>query len=420
LKVKQVNTDAGPVEGTPENKPSGWVARGLRSIGPGVITAALVFGPGSLTIASRLGARFGFALLWVLVLSALFMMVFTAMAARIGMATEQSLLGVIREKWGKPVALAIGIGVFLVTASFQAGNTIGASISFAELFHTSAQPWIVIFTLAAIGLLFVKAFYQALEKIMMLLVGLMLVAFLTTLLLARPAFSAVLLGLVPAVPAGAEMLVIALIASSFSIVGAFYQSYLVQERRRHRPEVRASANDSFAGIIILGLIGSVVLASAAAVLHPQSTEINTAADMGKALEPLFGPWASTLFMTGLFGASFSSLIGNATIGGALLGDALGWGSRLQSNAVRYLIALVMVFGAVIAFAFGRLPLELIVFAQGITVLIVPFVGVAIYVLANDARLMGPLKNDLMSKVTGGVGLLVLVVLALGNIKGLFF
>lgn len=395
---------------------SGW----LRSLGPGIITAALVFGPGSMTITSRLGALYGFALLWVVVVAAFFMIVFTAMAARIGLASDLSLLGAIRQKWGNPASVSIGIGVFLVTASFQAGNTIGASVAFAELFHTSPTPWILTFTLMAIGLLFVRAFYQVLEKIMLLLVGLMLIAFLTTLALAKPSLTGLLSGLVPTIPDGSQMLVIALVASSFSIVGAFYQAYLVQERRRIRPEGPASPKDSFVGIIILGLIGSVVLASAATVLHPRGLQVNTATDMARALEPIFGNWASTLFMGGLFGASFSSLIGNATIGGSLLGDALGLGNQLRSLPVRVLIALVMVFGAAIALAFGRLPLELIVFAQGITILIVPFIGWGIYAVANDRHLMGPLTNRMPGKVLGALGLAVLLLLAFGNVKNLFF
>jgi manganese transport protein len=421
LKLKQAPTGT-PSAAGPSPTPAGArsVAGWLRSLGPGIITAALVFGPGSLTITSRLGALYGFALLWVVVVAAGFMLVFTAMAARIGLASEESLLGLIRQKWGQPAAVGIGLGVFLVTASFQAGNTIGASIAFAELFGTSPTPWILTFTLLAIGLLFVRAFYQVLEKIMLVLVGLMLVAFLTTLVLAQPSLSGILSGFAPTIPDGSQLLVIALVASSFSIVGAFYQAYLVQERRRIRPQGQASPKDSFVGIIILGLIGSVVLASAATVLHPRGLQVNSATDMARALEPIFGDGAAMLFMGGLFGASFSSLIGNATIGGSLLGDALGLGSQLRALPVRVLIALVMVFGAAIALAFGRLPLELIIFAQGITILIVPFIGWGIYAVANDRHLMGPLTNRMPGKVLGALGLAVLLLLAMGNVKGLFF
>lgn len=391
----------------------------LRSLGPGIITAALVFGPGSLTVASKLGAAYSYDLLWAVVLAVVFMMVFTSMNARIGIATDRSLLTVMREKWGRVVAILAGVGIFLVTASFQAGNVIGVGMAFAELYETSLTPWAIAFTLLGMSLLFFKSFYKVLEKIMLVLVGLMLVAFLVTLIRVRPDLSSVLSGLAPVIPGGSMPLIIAVIASNFSIVGAFYQSYLVQERGWKRDGLKNALSDSYVGIVILGLIGSMVLMSAAAVLHSQSMQVNSAADMARALEPLLGAQAKTLFMYGLFGASFSSLIGNATIGGALLSDALGYGDKLQSNRVRGMIALVMVFGAVVALAFGRLPLELIIFAQGVTIFIVPFIGIASFLVANDRKLMGNLANGRLSNFLGGLGLIVLVILAFSNIKTLF-
>ncbi len=394
----------------------------LLSLGPGIITAALVFGPSKMTITSKLGAAYGYSLLWIVVVAIFFMVVFTAMAARIGLATSQSLLSTIRLKWGKAAAIAIGFGVFFVTTSFQAGNSIGVGIAIAEANGTSPVLWIVIFNILGIGLLFFRTFYKVLERLMIFLVGLMLFAFVTTLFLAKPDITGVAGGFMPAIPAGSMGLVIAFIASCFSIVGAFYQSYLVQERKKFRTEAAAkeTTDSSATGIIILGVMSAIVLICAAAVLQPKGIQVSSASDMAKALEPLFGSYASVLFLTGLFGASFSSLVGNATVGGTLLGDALGYGSSLNSTTVKCLIALVMVIGATIAIIFGKLPLELIVFAQSVTIFLVPFIGIAMYAIANDALVMGSYKNSAIVKIFAGLGLLLIITLALSNVKELFF
>src|SRR5690625_4524573 len=102
----------------------------LAFLGPGIITAALVFGPGSLTITSRLGAIYEFDRLWVIIISTILMMAFTGMGARIGIATDHSLLETFKKRWGKWASLFTGIGIFLVTVSFQAGNSVGAGIAF--------------------------------------------------------------------------------------------------------------------------------------------------------------------------------------------------------------------------------------------------------------------------------------------------
>jgi len=392
--------------------------RWLFSLGPGIITAALVFGPSKITITSKLGAEFAYSLIWIIVMAIFFMAIFTVMSARIGIATNQSLLTTIKQKWGKKAGVAIGFGVFFVTASFQAGNSIGIGISLAELTQTSKTPWIIAFNIIAISLLFFRSFYKLLEKIMILLIMLMLFAFLTTLFLVKPEPAQVITGLIPTIPKGSLGLVIAFAASTFSIVGALYQAYLVQERKRINSGVELKQNASLTGIIILGLMSIIVLICAAGVLFPTGIKVSSATDMAKALEPLFGKYASTLFLCGLFGASFSALIGNSTLGGTLLGDALGYGNQLNSKPIRMLIALVMIIGATIAIAFGKLPLELIVFAQSITILIVPFIGIAMYAIANDERIMGALKNTPTIKVLAGLGLLLIIILAINNINEL--
>ncbi len=385
-----------------------------------MITAALVFGPSKVTITSKLGADFGFDLLWIIVVAIFFMVVFTAMAARIGMASDVSLLTLIRNKWGRPAAVASGVGVFLVCASFQSGNSIGIGISIAELFKSTPEPWIIAFNLFGISLLFFRSFYKTLERIMIALIIIMLVAFLVTLFLSAPPLGQIAGGLVPAIPVGSLGLIIAFMASCFSIVGACYQAYLMQERRRIHPEGKQSGRDSFPGILILGIMSAIVLICAAAVLHPKGLKVNSGSDMARVLEPLFGNYASAFFLVGLFGAAFSSLIGNASLGGTLMADALGLGSNFNSKVVRGLIALVMVIGAIVAIVFGNLPIQLMIFAQSITILIVPFLGIALYMIANDTSIMKGLVNSTRVKVIGAIGLLILIGLAIRNVQTLFF
>jgi Mn2+/Fe2+ NRAMP family transporter len=394
-------------------------ANWLRSMAPGIITAALVFGPSKITITTKLGAEYGFSLLWVIFVAIFFMVLFTGMSARIGLASDRSLLGLIGDKWGRFAAFATGIGLFLVAASFQAGNAIGIGIALAELTGTPRIPWILFFTAAGAGMLFFRQFYKVLEKLMLVLIGLMLAAFLVTMCLSRPAPLPVLRGLVPHVPAGASGLVIAFMASCFSIAGAFYQSYLVQEKRRLQPGA-APTDRSFIGILLLGALSAILLICAATVLKPAGIRLRNATDMAAALRPLLGPYASLLFLCGLASASFSALIGNASLGGNLLSDALGRGNSLQSRYSRVFTAAILTIGATIAILFGKLPLELIVFAQSVTILVVPFIGIALLLTANDRRIMGSYTNTRFQRYAGAMGLLMLLILAVENIEQLFF
>ncbi|WP_025764512.1 Nramp family divalent metal transporter [Dyadobacter tibetensis] len=392
----------------------------MQTIGPGLITAALVFGPSKLTITSKLGAEYGFELIWIVPVAILFMVVFTTMSARIGLATDVSLLTSIRKKFGVFVSRTVGVGIFLVCISFQAGNAIGVGIAIGEMTSTSSTPWVLLFSACGISLLFFRSFYKVLERAMILLILLMLICFITTLIAVQPPWGSIVRGLRPALPQGSAGLVIAFMASCVSIVGAFYQSYLVQERKKVSQVVFKNGNDSITGIVLLGVMSGILLISAATILHPQGLTLTSATDMSKVLEPIFDPYASLLFLTGLFGAAFSSIIGNATVGGTLLGDALGYGSQLSAIPTKIFIAIVMVFGAIIAIIFGALPLQLIVFAQSITIFIVPVIGISMYLIANDAKLMGHLKNTTRAKILAGLGLALIIGLALVNAITLFF
>lgn len=394
----------------------------LNILGPGIVTAALVFGPSKITITSKMGADYEFDLMWIVAVALFFMGVFTAMCSRIGVIQDKSLLTLIKEHLNKKIGIAIGIGIFLVATSFQAGNSIGVGIAIGEATHTSKDIWIISFTVLGIGLLFFPSFYKVMEKLMIGLVLLMLFCFVATLFLADIDFGKLFSGFKPAIPSGSLVLIIAFTASCFSLVGAFYQTYLIQERKKISPEgvsVKQSENGAFTGVAILGFMSASVLVCAAAVLFPKGIHVNSASEMGKALEPLFGSYASSLFFIGLFGASFSSLIGNATVGGALLGDALGFGSSLNSKKVKLLISLVMILGCLVAISFGRLPLELIVLAQSVTIFLVPFIGISIILIANSKKIMGAHANGMFYRIAGFLGLLVIFVLMVSNIYDMF-
>lgn len=401
-----------------EKKTFHWI----HTLGPGLIVAALVFGPSKLTITSKIGANFGYDLLWIIIIAIFFMAVYTIIAERIGLGTDRSLLTIIGEKWGRKFAAVVGMGIFLVCTSFQTGNSVGVGIAIGELTNTNNNIWIILFNSIGIALLFFRNFYKVLEKVMIFLIGMMLLAFLITLFEVNPNISEVISGfVVPKIPVGSMGLIIAFMASCFSIVGAFYTSYLVQERKKIKVDSdnKVSRNSSLTGIIVLGVLSAILMICAAAILQPLGVEVKTATDMSLALRPAFGEAASAVFLVGLFAAGFSSIVGNATIGGTLMSDALGYDSSLDSNKARLLIAVVMVIGAIIAVLFGSAPLELIVFAQSITIFIVPIIGIAMFLIANDRKVMKENKIGPFLRVAGFLGLCIIMALAIFNFIDIF-
>ena len=151
--------------------------------------------------------------------------------------------------------------------------------------------------------------------------------------------------------------------------------------------------------------------TAAAVLNPCGIAVQTAGDMALQLEPLLGRTAKYLFALGLWGASFSSLVANAIVGGGLLSDGLGLGARFESRSVKACsVALLLVGAGVTHFQSGHL-LDLIVFAQRITIIFVPLCAVVLMLIANNKAVMGEHTNRPGLNILGVIGLLVITGLA---------
>ncbi|WP_109473883.1 Nramp family divalent metal transporter [Ornithinimicrobium cavernae] len=356
----------------------------LGALGPTVITAALMFGPGSITLASTAGALYGYQLLWVPVVATILMIVFCDLAVRIGLGAAMGADEVLRHRFGAPLAVLAALSAALVCSSFQAGNSIGTGIAAGIAVPGDIRIYAGIFTALGIGMVWLPRFYTALERLMTWIVGVMLVVFIITMVAATPDLGGILGGLVPSVPSAGVAIVVGITATTFSVVGALFQIQLVREKGWTAEDYPTARLGVVAGITILGLLSVIVMITAAAVLHPVGHVVQSPADLAEMMRPVAGTWAAVLFAVGLWGAAFSSLVGNATIGGGMLSAVFGWGQEVNATRVKSCITVVMAVGGVVAMIFGSVPLELITTAQAVTIFGVPLIGVLLVILGRSS------------------------------------
>jgi manganese transport protein len=101
------------------------------------------------------------------------------------------------------------------------------------------------------------------------------------------------------------------------------------------------------------------------------------------------------------------MVANATAGGTLLADGIGWGNTLNARRVKMLILLVFAFGAVVTAVASTPPVELIVAARAMAVLVAPLLGVLLVILANNRRLMGDMRNRAWQNIVSALGLMAI-------------
>lgn len=408
----------------------------LQSIGPAIIVAAVVCGPGSMLMSSKAGAIYGYRMTWLVVAAAGLMWCMIALSARLGVVLEQTPLGELARRLGRPVAALVGTTLFLVVVGFQVSNNI-AIVAAIEPFlprRLTTGPQAAVGTPLAIlaGLnLFVLAavyrfrnLYRPIERLLKGIVLVVIACFVINLLLARPDPLAMLRGLIPTAPAGgfAAMLapradpdvtvLQALVATTFSVAGAFFQAYSVRARGWTVADARRGLVDSLVGVSVLAGVSIVLMSTAAAALHGtglRSADLATIGDVARQFEPLFGRYATLLFSLGVFAGGFGAFLVNALIGGNMLADGFGAGATMNDTGTRHataaalLIAMAIACGCLLA---GVKPVAAITVAQASTVVGLPALAFALLFLAISRNREVPGQIPVWMMVAAAAGLVV--------------
>ena len=251
----------------------------LRSVGPALIVAAVVLGPGSITTSTKVGAAFGYGPLWVLVCLLVLLVGTAALAAWLGATLDKTLCRELAARLGPWAGWVIGIAFFLIVAGFQSSNNMAVVAGIEPLLGEGVKypKWAEIATLLCVngiivGILYLsKDLYRQIERIMKVFILAMVLAFIVNFFWAGPSFLGALKGLIPDLapfrdPSQA-ILLMGLIATTYSVAGAFYQGYLVRERGWGPDDVKKGFMDSLVGMCVLVGVSAVILMTSAATFH---------------------------------------------------------------------------------------------------------------------------------------------------------
>ncbi|MBI2479080.1 MAG: divalent metal cation transporter, partial [Planctomycetia bacterium] len=205
---------------------------------------------------------------------------------------------------------------------------------------------------------------------------------------------------------------LALAGTTFVITAAYNQAYLVQQKGWGKADLQDGLLDARIGSVILGLITIMLMCTAGAALRGQ--DLAHVRDVASGLRPAFGAWGHTLFCLGLFSAAYSSFLVNSMIGGFILADGLGLGSKPTDFGPRLFTTVVLLSGMIVALLILRFnynPVPAIVAAQAVTVLAAPLVAGALWWLTNRADVMGGDKNTRTTNTLAGMGFVLLLAMA---------
>jgi NRAMP (natural resistance-associated macrophage protein)-like metal ion transporter len=283
---------------------AGSLAALLAVVGPGVLAGLSDDDPAGITTYSILGAKYGYELLWVLAVSTAALIVFHLVGARMGVVTRQGLLSLVHEHRGSRDASLVLGALVVANVGTMCAEFAGVAASLELLAGISRYATVPLAGIA-VSLLVLRGSFHRIEHVLLLLSA-VFVTYIASGFLAHPDWGEAAKGLVvPHLPLtrDAVLAAVATIGTTLAPWGlVFIQSYAA-DKHLELKDLRYENVDVVVGAVLTGVIGLFVVVACAATLYASGIEVDDAKDAAKALEPLAGGSASTLFGFGFLGAA---------------------------------------------------------------------------------------------------------------------
>jgi manganese transport protein len=379
--------------------------------GPGYLVAVGYMDPGNWATDLAGGARFGYTLLSVIMISNLMAILLQALAVRLGIASGRDLAQACRDSYSTPTTVVLWVLCEIAIAACDLAEVIGAAIALNLLFGLPLVWGVCLTALDVLIVLFLQhRGFRYVEALVVALIVLIAGSFAIELWLARPEWSAVGLGFIPRgeIVANTEMLYIAI-----SILGAtvmphnlYLHSSIVQTRKyldtfdSKQEAIRfATIDSSFALMSALFINGAILVMSAATFHGTGYEDIADISDAYKLLSPLLGTTlASTLFAVALLCSGQ-----NATLTGTLAGQIVMEGFinlRLRPWLRRLITRLIAIVPAVIVVVlYGeRGTTALLILSQVVLSMQLPFAVFPLVAFTSDPAKMGRFTNPAWVKL----------------------
>ena len=358
-----------------------------------VVTAAFI-GPGTITMCILTGTNYGFDLLWAVLCSTLITIFIQNIAAKISFYSKKGLATTILDNEKNRILkillmCLIFSSIFIGNSAYEAGNLSGTLIGtngILNLLSINLSNFIqlIIICLIISILIFINN-YKILSNILMLIVGFMSLSFLISSILTKPDFIEILKGLfIPSFNSNNILNIIGIVGTTVVPYNLFLHAALVNKKYK---DMRSIKLDTIIAVTIGGVISICIIVTSASM---QGSNITNPSEIGNLLEPLYGKISNWIINLGFFCAGLTSSI-TAPIAAAIIFCEC---FNLKLNGFYYKVVSISVI--LIGFIFSsiyELPIQIILFAQIANGILLPVLGVLLFILINKKTTESSKKID---------------------------
>ncbi|WZP00522.1 Nramp family divalent metal transporter [Isosphaeraceae bacterium EP7] len=364
-------------------------------LGPAYLVSVGYMDPGNWATDLEGGARFGYALIWVLLMSNLIAVLLQTLSARLGVVTGHDLAQACRAEYSRRVNFALWLMAEVAIAATDLAEVLGTIIALKLLFGLPMLWGCLITALDTFLLLWLQKFgMRRMEAFILALVCTIGACFLLQIVLAQPDFGLIVGGLRPSLPPGALFVAIGILGATVMPHNLYLHSALVQSRQiGHDQKSKAVACkynliDTAIALNAAFFVNAAILILSAAVFHANGQNVASIEEAYKLLPTFLAPVAPTLFGIALLCAGQSStltgtLAGQIVMEGYLDLKVAPWLRRVVTRSLAIIPAVV-----VISLTGEGSTQQLLVLSQVILSLQLSFAVIPLIHFTSDAKNMG--------------------------------
>lgn len=397
-------------------------SRFLRILGPGLVTGAADDDPSGIATYSQAGAGFGYGLLWAFPLMYPLLLAVQESCSRIGAVTGKGLAAVIKENYSKKL-LYMSVALVVIANTINIGADLGAMAAATQLFVNIPYAALAVFYATAIILLVVFVNYKTYAKMLKWLALSLLAYPIAALLVGQnwPEVFKATFTIHPQLNSQTIYIFVGMLGTTISPYLFFWDTSEVVEEEIAKKRLSATGKDpkitkhflknvrldNFVGMTLATVTAWFIVIACASVLYKNGvTEINSASDAARALEPLVkgfpnaGLVAKLIFSVGIIGLGLLAVPVLAGSSSYAITETLGWKEGLHRKFKRALgfyivIIIATLFGLAINFL-GIDPIKALIFTAVFnSIASIPLLFM-IAKVGNNSRIMGQYKNGLLS------------------------
>jgi len=376
----------------------------LALLGPGVVAAVAGDDAGGIATYASAGASYGYTLLWAMLVVTVSLVLVQEMCARMGAVTGKGLSDLIREQFGASWSMLVMLVVLIANTGIIVSEFVGVSAA-AELF--GIPRWLAVPPVALLlWWSITKGSYRVVERVFLLL-ALVFFVYIAAAFMAEPDWGEVGASFFKptiSLDSAALQMLVALIGTTITPYMQLFVQSAVVERGVTPRDYKYTRFDTVFGAIFSDVIAAFIIIATAATLYATgNTEIESAADAAKALEPVVGQSATILFAIGLFGASMlaAGVLPLATAYSVT--ESLGFEKGVslsfrEAPVFMGLFTALIVIGALVAMIPGLPLFTVLILVQILNGALLPILLVFVVRLASNRDIMGEYAIGTVYKV----------------------